>query len=51
MHFEHGRYSLEGGGHHSAELNFDLEEHLSFEQASDVNWPEWREYTSQAGLS
>ena len=27
--------------------SFDINKHLSFEQATDVNWPAWREQTSQ----
>ena len=27
--------------------SFDINKLLSFEQATDVNWPAWREQTSQ----
>ena len=27
--------------------SFDIDKHLSFERASDVNWTAWRELASQ----
>ena len=27
--------------------SFDMDKHLSFNKASDVNWPAWREQTGQ----